>query len=459
MRRPTFPRPRRRGFTIVELLVAAALTMFVMYILAACFATALESFRQVKAVGDMQAKLRSTASTLRRDLMDEHFDRSFNGKGGGPRLSDQNMTDVQWEPPAEGFFRILQLAGSFNEGLDEEGVPSSRSPFATAADTTGSNSRHFLHFTVKRYIRKRDDLFATTVNNEPIAAPNPDDRVAVRTRPLDYLTQGQFLSQWAEVAYFLIPTNTQANGGLPLYYLVRRERPLVGAGQPTTIPAYDTYLGISRGTIGGGAVTQGTLFNSPSDVTAPCRRMNLLTGNANGNQPAVTSINPGPPPTPVYNPQVMAGSFTNGYVQSGSGDDIVLTDVLSFQVKVAYDGYQPAANDEFPFADLPAVLAAPPPAPQTGAIIQSYNAGLAGTGVGIFDTWSSAVGPILNPTPNNVQVYDYSGWSFQPTTANLGKNDGTNIPLRARVRALQIRLRVWDAKTQQARQVTLIQDM
>src|SRR5262249_24754411 len=150
-----------------------------------------------------------------------HFDRSFNGKAGGPRLSDQNMTDVQWEPPGEGFFRILQLATSVVEGFDEEGVPSTREPNPTVTD-----GRHILHFTVKRYIPKPDDLFPTPLNNEPTAAPATEDRVFMRTQPLDYRTYGQFLSQWAQIAYFLIPTSTQANGGLPLYYLVRRERPL-----------------------------------------------------------------------------------------------------------------------------------------------------------------------------------------------------------------------------------------
>ena len=33
------------------------------------------------------------------------------------------------------------------------------------------------------------------------------------------------------------------------------------------------------------------------------------------------------------------------------------------------------------------------------------------------------------------------------------------IPLRVRVRALQIKLRIWDQKTSQTRQMTIIQDM
>jgi hypothetical protein len=59
----------------------------------------------------------------------------------------------------------------------------------------------------------------------------------------------------------------------------------------------------------------------------------------------------------------------------------------------------------------------------------------------VLDTWSSAVSP----------PYDYSGW----------KNAGgpTSLPLQIRVLALQITLRVWDAKTQQTRQMTITQDV
>ena len=56
---------RRPGFTLVEMLVATALIIFMMYILASAFGSALTSFRVLKAQGDLQEKLRNLATTLR----------------------------------------------------------------------------------------------------------------------------------------------------------------------------------------------------------------------------------------------------------------------------------------------------------------------------------------------------------------------------------------------------------
>ena len=66
--------PNRRGFTLIELLVAMALIVSVMAVLTQAFAEAAQSFRDLKAIGDQNEKLRATATTLRRDLAAAHFD-------------------------------------------------------------------------------------------------------------------------------------------------------------------------------------------------------------------------------------------------------------------------------------------------------------------------------------------------------------------------------------------------
>src|SRR5258707_306991 len=71
----------RRGFTLVEMLVSMALILFLLAILTEAFSAGMEAFRQLKAIGDMQDRLRSTASILRRDLAADHFE-------GSRRLSD-----------------------------------------------------------------------------------------------------------------------------------------------------------------------------------------------------------------------------------------------------------------------------------------------------------------------------------------------------------------------------------
>ena len=50
---------RRSAFTIVELLVALALIMFIMAILSEAFVAGLTTFRNLKAVADMAERLRS----------------------------------------------------------------------------------------------------------------------------------------------------------------------------------------------------------------------------------------------------------------------------------------------------------------------------------------------------------------------------------------------------------------
>jgi prepilin-type N-terminal cleavage/methylation domain-containing protein len=64
----------RRGFTLVEMMVAMALTVFVMVILSQCFVAGLETFSGLKAIGDMQEQLRTATNMLRADLSADHFE-------------------------------------------------------------------------------------------------------------------------------------------------------------------------------------------------------------------------------------------------------------------------------------------------------------------------------------------------------------------------------------------------
>ncbi len=92
------PQTERPAFTLVEMLVAMALILFIMVILSEAFVAGLESFRQLKAIGDMEERLRTASVEIRRDLSADHFE-------GKRRLSDPNFWDI---PLREGFFRIVQ---------------------------------------------------------------------------------------------------------------------------------------------------------------------------------------------------------------------------------------------------------------------------------------------------------------------------------------------------------------
>src|ERR1700683_4903156 len=94
---------RRSAFTLVEMLVASALIIFMMYVIASAFEKGLNSFSLLKTQGDLQDKLRAAATAIRLDLTAQHF-------GDGSSLSDQRLNDQSWQPPKMGYFRISLAA-------------------------------------------------------------------------------------------------------------------------------------------------------------------------------------------------------------------------------------------------------------------------------------------------------------------------------------------------------------
>src|SRR5688500_17353754 len=124
---------KRPGFTLVEMMVAMTLTIFVMVILSQAFTSGLETFSGLKAIGDMQEDLRSCTTLMRDDLIQDHFEAKR-------RLSDP-ITSLQNEKIREGFFVIGQgfypLGSSKATEGSEDGITSFR-----ATD-------HYLHFTNK----------------------------------------------------------------------------------------------------------------------------------------------------------------------------------------------------------------------------------------------------------------------------------------------------------------------
>lgn len=63
------PGPARRGFTLMELLVAMALIVLLTNLAALRFVAGIETFRDLKGIGDMNEGLRESAHLLRRNLL------------------------------------------------------------------------------------------------------------------------------------------------------------------------------------------------------------------------------------------------------------------------------------------------------------------------------------------------------------------------------------------------------
>jgi hypothetical protein len=303
------------------------------------------------------------------------------------------------------------------------------------------NKLSYLHFTIRNELGSaegsgRDRFFASTTL--PTLVPG----ILTASRPEYLSTDGTFYSPWAEVAYFLQPTGervglaTDSDGqiGMRVHTLFRRRRLLVDARAPNELPpiadtAQDLATEVSFHRVG---TTATVVPNYPSDVTIPTNRFGM-----NITPPAGVSTNVHTFPTLASGPM----GTTMG------GDDVLMENVISFEIRANWDVPNdprlvnfttnlpnPFAtpNTDYPFDDLPRVA----PVSNTGLTNHTDATVKAAR---VFDTWS---------TQGSFAV----GWNA-PTS-----NEYT-LPLRIRIKALQIRLRVWDSRTQQTRQITIIQDM
>jgi prepilin-type N-terminal cleavage/methylation domain-containing protein len=257
---------RRTGFTLVEMLVAIALTVFVMVILSQAFSAGLETFRQLKGIGDMQSGMRSAATRLRADLEAEHF-------GDSRKLSDTNY--IAMGPQAQGFFKLEYGGDPIFEGNDPDGIPSYRSV------------DHRLHFSVKLRGNRREHFASATVPaNSPLLALQTN----YAPLPPDARFQegnASYHSPWLEVAYFLVKTGTTVvqndpadTQGTPLHALYRVQRvvlPEASAATALNLPAAQlaSYQELSCKATAGGTLE----FYSPADLVNPAKRAISFTTN------------------------------------------------------------------------------------------------------------------------------------------------------------------------------------
>jgi len=401
MTRPRHPRTARTGFTLVELLVATALVILILTILAVAFGAASDSLSRLRATGNMATSLRTTQDRLRADLEAPHLDP---GDSPGPlQLADVKYNllapgGTQAQPPFAGYFRIDSGAvGSKFEGQDQEGMLSTR------ADGTTGNS---IEFTTKLQGRTPDDLFVVPATTAGLLAQSVSDTP---------LAPGLFAGKWSRVKWYLDNPQVAGTTGVQVWTLYRCVR-VVAPGNVAGLTADEQDLF---------AHTGGTT-RTLTELMNPVNRLPLLRYGAGG--------------TP------------SNFI----GDDIVLTNVTSFEVKPAWDAPQPlgstprearstsgnvnrqlpaaltpgtaindtfgtTANSDAPFDDLPTV---------------TENTTLANQRV--FDTWAPLTGPA-------------GSWNDGQTTPSANA-----IPLRIRVTALQVKIRVFDPKTLLSRQVSFI---
>jgi hypothetical protein len=350
---------RAAAFTLVELMVSMALIVLIMSILAQAFAESGALFRESKGLGDMNENLRTAVVRLRDDLLQRHFE-------GSKKLSTGYRDGSR---PGEGFFRIQQGAPHLVEGVDPDGLPSYR----VTAD--------ILHMSIAQTGERREHFFTAA----PIGVPPPQAGPAWLEGPPDYRSNtaaGEFFmnSQRAEIMWFLAPMldpvlgtqMTAGAGATPLFSLHRRTRLLVvdnnaainGAGVPTA------------------SLGQFPEFAArPSPANANVLHFPSMTDLAN---PAMRSMMD--PTGTASAPSLLPGTM--------SGEDRVIADVISFEIKVLRYG-------DPNFLEVRAIH------------------------------------------PTGAGVYDTATWP------------GPQVTLAA----IQVIIRVFDAKTDQSRQITMIQDL
>jgi len=348
---------RRSGFTLVELIVAAGLTVLIMAVLATGFQVGLQSLSTLKSAGDLADRLRTTETMLRFDLDAPHFDTGTNP--GSLPLSHLRFDLDSTVRPAGGFFQIRQpahpLGFVLTEGIDQDSLSS------THAFT------HGLSLTVRRTGKTPGDLFAAVDGSAGMGAVtgnNPSDVAPAG------MTAAMLISDWAEVHWFLDLNRPTVQNGVTTYPLCRRVRLLTKAAVGGVLPATPLAEVVSADAAG--------TTNTLAAIANPVNRL------------APAALPNTPPP-------------------SRFGDDIVITNVVSFEVK--------------PTGVVPGLLTWPRPALNATA----FNADFP------FDD-----------LPANQTVFDTAIGGFAPAA-------GTPVT-PARVTGVQIKIRVYDAKNKLTRQ-------
>ena len=496
----------RAGFTLIELMVAMALTMFLMIILTQCFVLSLETFAGMKGLGDMQQNMRTATTLLASDLAEDHFE-------GKRRLSDPNIFTAA-NPIQAGYFAINQGSPSVFEGFDGYTYPSSHA------------TNHVLAFTVKRKGNRAENFFTAALHannavpltqffyplgagnnsrstaynmlsqpSSPFGAPPfagypppvlpknyvaPPARLRTPTPDVPSVTStsaytggnlGFYSSQWADVYYYLVATGTTEQPNNP-----------AAATAPTVLgtPIYSLYRAqfvmVPDSTVVNGANINAVDLNP--NVTNPLPFQGLST--------CVFSANP----TVLFNSPIDAANRTvNKLIRRTIDVNPVTNPTLAFPI----DYPPPLTMDRRLVPNLGAASG------KTGTGTSENNAGLQTQGstelvlpnvisfqvqiIPTIDTWTGAVAyaPGNTVRHNGINYVCIKGNNNPPPNPNfwvvtafidvpqVGNSTGTpgyydssllnQAGAGFSIKAIRVTLRVWDNATRQTRQASITQDL
>ena len=137
----------RNGFTLVELLVAAALCVIIMYVMATAFKAGTDTLSQLKSIASLAEQLRTADTIMRRDLRADHLYDSTD-------TTVRRISSLAGTTPASdlGFFKVASdntaSPASVDEGSDSTLISSKRT------------TSEWLHFTSKLPGGSQSEMFA-----------------------------------------------------------------------------------------------------------------------------------------------------------------------------------------------------------------------------------------------------------------------------------------------------------
>jgi hypothetical protein len=460
--RPLSPRPRvrrlysRRGLSLMELLIATTMSIMVMGATVTLFGVVGDRINGGRAIIETNDRLRAIQNLLRRDL-------------GGHTASM-----LPWAQPSagEGYFEIIKGPANIT-GLGAPFPNKNRDSLPTDPNVT-------LGYT-------QDVLMLTT--------RSPDQPFTGRAIINNNLTTVE--SPIAEVVWFLQPTfNARGQLATPLTYtLYRRQFLVVSPGNslhtgmtPQNIAAfYDTY-DISAHPDGNGNM----VANSLADLTYRENRFGHNFPNYNAQAPYLARVGTITAPSTLsantYDAMTVMPFPADG---TRFGEDVVLTNVLSFDIKVWDPGAQVLQDNSS--ASKPPLVPSDPgykngqvvtdlngnKVPQYGAYVDLnyanafipgsyFAAGYYGNGKKSFmpalsfndrvtyDNWSMGYEYYAMGAPTS--TYNYSNNGFD-NDGNYGVNDAaerlTSPPFPVPLRGVQIKIRVYEPSTRQVREITV----
>jgi type II secretory pathway pseudopilin PulG len=420
---------KRHAFTLVELLVATALTIFVMTILTQAFVVAIDVFTGLKGIGDMQENLRSAASMLRYDLQQQHLE-------GTRRLSDPTLglapgalIALPSTPPTQGFLRVTPALTWTSEGLDGDNMPSAR-----AIDQV-------LHMMVRQRSNQPQNYYTTSIP-DPV---NPNNPIV------------QFFN--LQTFYGLDPLNT-ATYGADADWTQRRNY----SNYPNPAPGFNIPAGVPPNTNAPfNPVGPQTLPTGPYFYKSQAAEVAYFLGSqlAGPFQPTGTTEAPLDPtdPAPIKLYSLYRAQFAT--VQ----DSTALNNPAN-----AFPGWFAVGGNYVPnpnYMGFACNLGIPPPPGAIPPITFLTPADLASpagrtlnlTNVATFSQRAFSSTTLVLPNVISFEVRVIRNQTTAPFQVALGAAMNYDSSNGGAILGLAITLRVWDNKTRQTRQMTIMQDL